>query len=387
MWYFDSPHVIFGEDALSHLAQLHGRLAVVVTDKNIVQLGLAALVTTQLEMAGVSCVIFDEVEPEPSLRAVQQCAAALHQYQPDWVVGLGGGSSLDTAKAAWLSYENPQVDLAGVNPFDEYTLRQKARLIAIPTTSGTGSEATWYAVLTDVAEQRKVGIGSRALLPDLAIIDPALVISLPPSSTADTGLDALTQAIESYNSTWHNDFSDGLCLHAIRLIFEYLPRTYADGSDRVARERMHNASTIGGIGFGNSQATLAHAMGHALGALFGVPHGRSVALALPYTIEFTVNGGVGRYADIARTLGLPASNEIEGGASLVKALRELSRKVNQPASVRELGIARQAYEQALPELAARAESDTQIATHPRVPSSDELRRLFECMYDGGAVDF
>ncbi len=387
MWYFDSPQVIFGEDALSHLAQLQGRLAFVVTDKNIVQFGLAALVTAQLELAGLAYVIFDEVEPEPSLHMVEQCAAALRQHQPDWIIGLGGGSCLDAAKAAWLSYENPDIHLAGVNPFDEYTLRQKAHLIAIPTTSGTGSEATWYAVLTDVAEHRKVGIGSRALLPDLAIIDPALVMSLPPASTADTGLDALTQAIESYNSTWHNDFSDGLCLHAARLIFEYLPRAYADGSDRVARERMHNASTIGGIGFGNSQATLAHAMGHALGALFGVPHGRSVALALPYTIEFTVNGGVGRYADIARVLGLPASDEREGGASLVQALRDLSRQVKQPLSVQELGIERETYEQALSELIVRAESDTQIATHPRLPSSEELRKLFEYAYDGRVVDF
>ena len=387
MWYFDSPHVVFGEDALSYLAQLDGRRAAIITDRNIVRLGLAEMVTAQLNVAGLAFVIFDEVEPEPTLQMVQRCARLLADHQPDWIIGLGGGSCLDAAKAAWLLYENPAIDPAGVNPFDQYILRAKARLIAIPTTSGTGSEATWYAVLTDVIEQRKVGIGTRAMLPDYAIIDPALVVSLPPSITADTGLDALTQAIESYQSGWRNDFSDALCLHAVRLIFTYLPRTYADGSDREAREHMHNAAAIAGIGFGNSQATLAHCMGHALGALFHVPHGRAVALFLPYTMEFNVNSGGSRYAGLAHALGLPARDEPSGSASLVAAVRDLERQLHQPLTVIELGIDRSTFEQALPELVVRAEADTQIATSLRIPSSDELRRLFEYAYDGRPVDF
>jgi alcohol dehydrogenase class IV len=387
MWYFDSPHVIFGEEALSHLAQLSGRQACVITDRNIVRLGLAQLVVDQVTAAGLGCTIFDEVEPEPSLQMVQRCAAALAQHQPDWIIGLGGGSCMDAAKAAWLLYENPGIEPDSVNPFEQYTLREKAKLIAIPTTSGTGSEATWYAVLTDTVEQRKVGIGTRGLLPDYAIIDPALVMSLPPSITADTGLDALTQSIESYQSTWRNDFSDALCLHAVQLIFQYLPRVYADGSDREAREHMHNAAAIGGIGFGNSQATLAHCMGHALGVLFHVPHGRAVALFLPYTIEFTANGGGSRYADIAQALGLRANDEPIGAASLVAAVRDLERQLQQPLTVRELGIDHEAFEQALPELVARAETDTQIATSWRVPDSADLRQLFEYAYAGRPVDF
>jgi alcohol dehydrogenase class IV len=387
MWYFDSPHVVFGEEALYHLAQLSGRHAFIITDRNIVQLGLAQLVIDRLTAAGLTHTIFNEVEPEPSLQMVQRCAAVLDQHQPDWIIGLGGGSCLDAAKAAWLLYENPGIDPAGVNPFDDYLLRQKAKLIAIPTTSGTGSEATWYAVLTDTVEQRKVGVGTRGMLPDYAIIDPALVMSLPPSITADTGLDALTQSIESYQSSWRNDFSDALCLHAVRLIFKYLPRAYADGADREAREHMHNAAAIGGIGFGNSQATLAHCMGHALGALFRVPHGRAVALFLPYTIEFNVNGGGSRYRDIAQALGLPASDESIGAASLIAAIRHLARTLQQPVMLRELGLTEAAFEQALPELATRAEMDTQIATNLRIPDSAELRRLFEYAYHGRAVDF
>jgi alcohol dehydrogenase class IV len=387
MWYFDSPHVIFGEEALSHLAQLSGRQAFVITDQNIVRLGLAQLVVDQVTAAGLACTIFDEVEPEPSLQMAQRCAAALAQHQPDWIIGLGGGSCMDAAKAAWLLYENPGIKPDSVNPFDQYALREKAKLIAIPTTSGTGSEATWYAVLTDTVEQRKVGIGTRGMLPDYAIIDPAMVMSLPPSITADTGLDALTQSIESYQSSWRNDFSDALCLHAVRLIFKYLPRAFADGCDREAREHMHNAAAIGGIGFGNSQATLAHCMGHALGVLFHVPHGRAVALFLPYTIEFTANGGDSRYAGIAQALGLPAGDESIGAANLVAAVRDLERQLQQPLTVCELGIDRSAFEQALPELVARAETDTQIATSWRVPDSDELRRLFEYAYTGRSVDF
>ncbi|HTP07746.1 MAG TPA: iron-containing alcohol dehydrogenase [Anaerolineae bacterium] len=387
MWYFDSPHVIFGEEALIFLAQLTGRHAFVITDHNIVQLGLAQLVVDQLITVGLTATIFDEVEPEPSLQMVQRCALALAEQQPDWIIGLGGGSCMDAAKAAWLLYENPGIEPASVNPFDQYTLRAKAKLIAIPTTSGTGSEATWYAVLTDTVEQRKVGVGTRGMLPDYAIIDPVMVMSLPQSITADTGLDALTQSIESYQSTWRNDFSDALCLHAVRLIFENLPRVYADGSDREAREHMHNAATIGGIGFGNSQATLAHCMGHALGALFHIPHGRAVALFLPYTIEFTANGGGSRYADIAKTLGLRADAESIGAANLVSAVRDLERKLHQPLTVSELGIDRAAFDQVLPDLVMRAETDTQIATSQRIPDSAELQRLFDYAYTGRSVDF
>jgi len=387
MWYFDSPHVVFGEEALSHLAQLSGHLAFIVADQNIVRLGLTRRVTEQLDTAGIAHVVFDETEPEPSLQLVQSCAATLAQHKPDWIIALGGGSCIDTAKAAWLLYENPTVELAGVNPFDQYVMRVKAHFIAIPTTSGTGSEATWYAVLTDTAEQRKVGVGSRQMLPDLVILDPELIVSLPPSITADTGLDALTQAIESHSSTWHNDFSDALCVHAVKLICEYLPRAYADGSDREAREHMHNAATIAGVGFGNSQATLAHALGHALGVLFHIPHGRSVALFLPYTMEFAANSGTDRYLEIAQALGLPARDGREGAINLITTIRELEAKLHQPQSVRELGITAEDYADALPELIAKAEMDTQIVTSPRIPDTAELRRLFEYAYEGKSINF
>lgn len=387
MWFFDSPHVVFGEDALSHLEQLTARLAFIVTDANLAKLGLLQQVQSHLENAGIPSVVFDQVEPEPSLQTVRRCAAQMAHHQPDWIIGLGGGSCLDAAKAAWLLYERPDIDPASINPFDQFGLRAKARLITIPTTSGTGSEATWYVVLTDTDDNRKLGMGSRELLPDLTIVDPTLVMLLPPTLTADTGLDALTHAIEGYCSTWHNDFSDGLCLQAAKLIFEYLPRAYQNGADAEAREHLHNAATIAGLGFGNSQATLAHAMGHALGAVFHVPHGRAVALFLPYTIEFTANAGGSRYFEIARVLGLSAAEERSGAASLVQTLRELQQSVHQPLSLRELNIAQEIFDKSLDELIAKAETDTQLVSSPRLPETAELRRLFECAYDGRAVDF
>lgn len=387
MWYFSSPQIAFGEEALNRLDELKGRRAFIVTDANVVRLGFVERVQERLAQAGIPSTAFDEVEPDPSLQTVKRCAARMAEYQPDWVIGLGGGSCLDAAKAAWLLYERPDVDPAGINPFDNFGLRSKARLIAIPTTSGTGAEATWAVVLTDTEAERKLGLGARELLPDIAIVDPCFVMDLPPKLTADTGLDALTHAVEGYTCTWRNDFSDGPCLKAVQLIFDYLPRAYADGSDREAREHMHNAATIAGLGFGNSMASLAHAMGHALGAVFHTPHGRAVSLFLPYTIEYMANGGGSRCAEISRFLHLPARDEAEGAASLVSAIRDLRQKLDEPASIRELGITPEAFTEALPHLIANAEADTQIVTSPRLPSSQELHRLFLYAFEGKAVDF
>lgn len=387
MWYFRSPEIVFGEEALSRLEQLEGKRAYIVTDANVAQLGFVERVRQRLDVAGIESEVFAEVEPDPSLQTVLRCAAAMADWRPDWVIGLGGGSSMDTAKAAWLLYERPDVDPAAINPFESYGLRRKARLITIPTTSGSGSEATWAVVLTDTEAHRKLGLGAPELMADIAIVDPAFTLELPPRVTADSGMDVLTHAIEGFTSNWHNDFTDGLCLKAIQLVFTYLARVYKDGSDREAREHMHNAAAIGGLAFGNSMAALAHAMGHSLGALFKVPHGRAVSLFLPYTIEFSANQGLTRYSEIARFLHLPASDEREAAASLCAAIRELQRTIDQPLAIRDLGIAPDLFRDAIPQLVANAETDTQLVMSSRIPESDELRRLFEYSYEGRSIDF
>jgi alcohol dehydrogenase class IV len=390
MWYFRSPEIVFGEDALDHLAYLKGKRALIVTDKVMVGLGFVELVRTKLAEAGFDCEVFDQVEPEPSLDTVRRGAEFMLDKGPDWIVGLGGGSALDAAKAMWILYERPDLAAEEINPFDDLGLRQKARLVAIPTTSGTGSETTWAVVLTDTQEGRKISTGAPECTPDVAIVDPVFTTQMPPRLTADTGLDALTHAVEGYTSTWHNDFSDGLCLKATQMIFTYLPRVYADGHDHEAREKMHNAATLAGLGFINSLAAAAHALGHSLGAVFHVPHGRAVSLFLPYTIQFNARGeGVTRYADIARFLGLPAADEREGADSLVSAIRDLGRAVGEPLSIRqalpELGP--DDFAAGLDKLVDNAEMDATIVASPRDLSTDDTRRLFEYAYAGKDVDF
>ena len=389
MWFFKSPEIVFGEEALEYLDQLKGRRAFIVTDTTMNKLGHVARVRKQLEASGFEVAVYDAVEPDPSIEQVRAGAAVLTDFQPDWIVGVGGGSSLDAAKAMWVLYECPDVDPEGINPIETLGLRRKARFVAIPTTSGTGSESTWYIVLTQSAERRKLGLGSREAMADVAIVDPSFAMSMSPRVTADTGMDALTHAVEGFTSQWHNDFADGLCLKAAQLIFEYLPRAYRDGNDAEARLRMHNAASIAGLGFGNSLTSAAHGMGHALGGVFHVPHGRAVSLFLPYVIEFCIRGEQGstRYAELARFLRLPSANEREAAAALAAAIRKLQSELQQPRTVAECGITREAFDSELKLLVENASNDNETVTSTRIPTDDEMRRLFEYAFEGKPIDF
>jgi alcohol dehydrogenase class IV len=389
MWFFRSPEIVFGEDALDYLAEIQGRKAFIVTDENIVALGFVEKVQAKLAQAGIDAAVFAEVEPNPSMQTVQRGAEAATAYGPDWIVGLGGGSCVDAAKSIWILYERPDLAPDEVAPIGSLGLRQKARFIAIPTTSGTGAETTWPIVLSDTAERRKLSVGHPENIPDMAIIDPVFVSQLPAQITADTGMDALTHAVEGYTSQWRNDFTDGLCLKAIQLVFDYLPRAYENGgNDPTAREKMHNAGTIAGLGFGNSMAAMAHGLGHSLGALFPVPHGRAVGLFLPYTVEFTVRSDLPtRYAEIARFLGLPAASEAEGAASLVQAIRDLARRIGQPISLQEAGISRQDFEAQLPKLIDNALNDSAMIVGLRFPEEKEAEQVCRYAFEGKTIDF
>jgi alcohol dehydrogenase class IV len=387
MWNFASPEIIFGVGALDALERLQGRRALIVTDATLVSLGLVDRVRVRLEREGFSVDVFDQVEPEPSIQTVRHGAEAARQFEPDWIVGLGGGSPLDAAKAIWILYERPDLQPGEINPFVELGLRRRARLVTIPTTSGTGSEVTWAVVLTDLEEQRKLALGSRESMADMAIVDPEMAASMPPQLTANTGLDALTHAVEGYTCTWHTDLTDGLCLNAARLIFTYLPRAVADGTDMEARERMHNAATAAGLGFGNALASIAHSMGHALGAVFHVPHGRAVSVFLPVTIEFAAHEAPTRFGDLAVWLRLSSDGGEQGALALASGIRELCRDIGNPTHVRELGIARADYAALLGKLVDNAFNDTSIVAASRDPSYEELEELFWCAFDGREVDF
>lgn len=387
MWFFNSPEIVFGEDALSYLEQLQGKRALIVTDPTLHKLGFTSRVEGPLHAAQIATQVFAEVEPEPSIQTAQRGAAIAAAFEPDWIIGLGGGSAIDAAKAIQALYERPDLEPEAISPIVPLGIT-RTKLIAIPTTSGTGSEATWALVLTDTVEKRKIALASRELVPHLAIVDPALTGQLPARITADTGLDALTHAIEGYTSTWSSDFTEGLCLKACQLVFRYLERAVNDGSDQEAREHLANAATIAGLGFGNANLGMAHAMGHSLGGLFKQPHGRSVSLFLPYVMDYTLNNGYGRYADLARFSGISQdADDQAAGRALVAALRGLQQRVGQPARAADMGIEKDTYRATLDTLCDYAEMDTQILAAPRIPDRHELEQLFLCAYQGDAVEF
>lgn len=388
MWYFVSPQIVYGEGALDALDELKGRRALVVTDRTLVQMGLVDKVKVHLDRAGIEMRVFDEVEPDPIVQTVRRGAEVARQFEPDWIIGLGGGSPMDAAKAIWVLYERPDLQPAEISPImSDMALRKKARMIAIPTTSGTGSEATWAIVLTDTEEQRKMGLGNRETLADIAIVDPAMAAGMPPRLTADTGMDVMTHAVEGYTCAWHNDLADGLCLVAVRLTFQYLPRAVADGSDMEAREHMHNAATCAGLGFSNSLTSMAHCMGHTLGATFHLPHGRAVGIFLPYTIEFGAHEAPARFAELAALSGCSTEVGEKGGRALAACIRDLCRRVGNPISIAEAGVERAAYEAHLDKLMDDAFNDTSMVSAVRSPSYEELRQLLLYAYEGRPVDF
>lgn len=387
MWYFVSPQVVFGEGALDALDEIKGERALIVTDARLVELGMAQIIQDHLVKAGIQFQVFDSVEPDPSLQTVRRGVLAAEAYQPDWIIGLGGGSCMDAAKAIWVLYERPDLDPCEINPFIELGLRKKARMITIPTTSGTGAEVTWAIVLTDNEENRKMSLGNREDIADIAIVDPALVEGLPPYLAADTALDALTHAVEGYTCTWHTDLTDGLCIHAVKMVFQYLPRILADGTDKEARERLHNAATIAGLGFGNSLASMAHAMGHALGALFHIPHGRAVGLILPYTIEFMASEEPQRFAELANATERSDAEGEAAARDLAAAIRGLAKRAGNPTGIHQMNISKEAFEISLDKLVDTAFNDASILTAARSPSYEELEQLFRYAYDDKVVDF
>ena len=388
MWFFVSPEIVYGEDALSYLEQLEGARALIVTDPTLHALGFSDRVAAHLQRAGMAVELFAEVEPEPSIQTVQRGVAVMNRFQPEWIVGLGGGSAIDAAKAIWALYERPDLAPEEISPITRLGL-SKVRMAAIPTTSGTGSEVTWMVILTDTEERRKLSLGNRELTPTVAIIDPALSKELPARITADTGIDALTHAVEGFTNNFRSEFTDGLCLTAIGLIFRYLPAAVSEGAaNEEARERMANAATIAGLGFGNSYVGLAHTLGHSLGAYFKIPHGRAVGLFLPYVIEFTANAGFDRYGEIARFLQLHGGDaEREGADVLVRGIRDLMQAIEQPATITALGIPQHTFEEALPALIANAEIDASIVAAPRMPETAEIEHLLRSAYSGERIDF
>ena len=418
MQWFKVPEKIYFEPGsvqyLSKMPDIHR--AMIIADPGMVQFGYVDRLTYQLNKNAEKPIveIFSDVEPDPDITTVRKGVEIMNTFNPDVIIALGGGSAMDAAKAMWLFYENPDADFVGMaQKFMDIRKRvykfpkmgKKAKMVSIPTTSGTGSEVTSFAVISDKSQSMKYPLADYELTPDVAIIDPEFVYTVPKSSTAFTGLDVLTHAIEAYVSVLANDYTDALALHAIKLVFKYLPDSYKT-ADKIAREKMHNASCIAGMAFTNAFLGVNHSLAHKLGGEFHIPHGLANAYLLPHTIEY--NGeptptkfaawpkydhyiAPQRYAEIAKMMGFVSQDatDAEGVKALADAVRELMGKVDVPLTIKKAGekdnrsyIDPVVYENALEDLAYKAFDDQCTTANPRLPRIDELKKLLHLAYYG-----
>lgn len=406
-WFRVPSQIFFEPGSLSYLSKIKGERAIIVTDKMMVELGYVEKATRWLDQAGIKYQIFDDVEPDPSVETVENGLRVFKLFQPDIIIALGGGSPIDAAKGMWLFYEDPDATFDGLKlkfldirkrayKFPE--LGHKAQFVAIPTTSGTGSEVTAFSVITDKKAGVKYPLADYALTPNVAIIDSDLVMTVPQSVTADTGLDVLVHAIEAYVSVMASDYTDALALKAIELVFKYLPQAYHNGSDKIAREKMHNASSMAGLAFTNAFLGINHSMAHALGAKYHIAHGRANAILLSHVIKYNSSKpsklayypkyntyqAPERYRKIAALLGLPASTVTEGVDSLIKKIAELMEELKIPATLRECGVEEKQFGNDVNDLAYQAFADQCTVSNPRMPLVTELQELYWEAY--GKVD-
>jgi alcohol dehydrogenase class IV len=395
MSYFLSPKkILFGKNMLKRLGgEIEGRgtRAALITDVNMVK--FSNELVEAVKAAGYEVKIWDGAEPEPSTKGAIEAGKLLKEFKPQLVIGFGGGSVLDTAKAAWVLYENDDIapeEIINVNVRSKLAGQKKARFMTVPTTSGTGSDVTWAIVLADTAEHRKVGFANTEIVPDITLLVPEFTAGMPKALTASTGLDVLGHALDGYTARQQTDFSDGLCLQAMKLAFEWLPKACANGDDMAAREKMQNAATIAGLGFGNSNTSLCHALAHTMGATFSIPHGRSVGIALPYSLEYIASNPViegapdpvERLGTAARFIGIKAASDKEAIKQLVQKLRDLAKQTGEPLSLKEAGVTEQQMNDNIDTLVTLASKDVNMYSTPCECKDDKLRQLFMDIWSG-----
>ena len=408
-WFKVPDKIYFEHNSIQYLEKMPNiTRAFIVTDPGMVSLGYVDKILYYLRKRTehVHCEIFSDVEPDPSIETVKRGAQMMDEFKPDVIIALGGGSAMDAAKGMWLFYEHPDVDFNSLRlrfldirkrAFKFPKMGNKAQLVAIPTTSGTGSEVTSFAVISDKKNNMKYPLADYELTPNIAIIDPQFVMSLPKSATADTGLDVLTHALEAYVSVMASDYTDGLAMKAIQLVFKYLPRAYKNGAeDAEAREKMHNASCMAGMAFTNAFLGLNHSIAHKIGGEYHVPHGRANAVLLPHVIKYNASTpskfvsfpkykkfiADEKYAEIAAFLGLPAKTTEEGVQSLINAVIDLMKEVNEPLSFSECGIDEETYMRNVPDIANKAFEDQCTTANPKLPLVKEIEQIMIDAYKG-----
>lgn len=364
--------VLFGQDSLHYLKTLEDKRVFIVTDPFMVTSGMIKMITNELNPDKYS--IFSEVVPDPPMDLVVKGVEQVVKYKPDVVVALGGGSSIDAAKAI-MSFSKQIGNLLDM------------KFIAIPTTSGTGSEVTNFAVITDMEKGVKYPLVSDDLLPDIAILEPELVKSVPATIVADTGMDVLTHAIEAYVSTKATDFSDALAEKAVKLVFEYLLRSYKNNEDIEAKEKMHSASCLAGISFNLASLGINHAIAHNIGGKLHIPHGRTNAILLPYVIhynshmegynirEYTI--AAKKYAKLSNVIGLQGNNTRIAVKGLIQEIQKLQREMKMPVKLHQCKVSREEIENVIKEIAEGALEDACMQTNPRVATLDEVIKIIK----------
>ena len=366
--------ICYGGDAIESLEQLPAKRALIVTDPFMVKTGFVDRIKSHLDRAGIAHGLFGDVESDPSLETVTRGTLFLLEEGADLIIALGGGSAIDAAKA--IMFFGHRV-ASQSNPGNRGNQVKKPMLVAIPTTSGTGSEVTAISVVTDRVNEVKIPLLDELMIPDMAILDARFTRTVPPSVTAATGMDVLTHAIEAYTATGANAFSSIYAEYAIKYVFTYLLRAYSNGDDMEAREMMLLASCMAGMAFNNSGLGITHSMAHSLGGVFHIPHGTANAVMLPHVIGFnSFDVGV-KYHEIARMLELPSESVKAGVESLVAAVAGLNAAMDIPSRIRELKVDEAAFRAELPTMAQHALDDGCTPGNPRRPSLDDIKRLLE----------
>ena len=393
--------------ALAELGEMGKKKAFIVTDKVLFEMGYTNKVTEVLEAQGIQYKIFSDVEPDPTLRCARAGAAEMTNFQPDVVISLGGGSAMDAAKIMWVMYEHPEVnfhDLAMTfmdirkRIYKFPTMGQKAMMVAIATSAGTGSEVTPFAVITDEETGVKYPLADYELTPDMAIVDAELMMTSPKGLTACAGIDVLVHAVEAYVSVMASEYTNGLALEAIRLVFKYLPGAYNEGTTNIkAREKMAHASCMAGMAFSNAFLGINHSMAHKLGAFHHLPHGMANSLVMKEVIKFNATdaptkqaafaqykypNAAWRYAKIADHLGLGGNTEAEKVELLLKAIDELQNKVNMPKTIKDAGVSEVKFFETLDEMVEQAFDDQCTGANPRYPLMKELKEMYITSYYG-----
>lgn len=377
----------FGDNAISHLKSIKGNKAMlVIGSERLIADGTIPKIQKLLNEAHIKTSVFSGVENDPSVATVKKGVAALNDFLPDLIIGIGGGSPIDAAKAMWLFYEHPDFTFEeAAKPFNLPELRQKAHFIAIPTTSGTGTEVTSFSVITDNTTDIKYPIADYNITPDIAIVDTNLVQSMTPKLVANTGMDALTHALEAYVSKARNPITDALAMKSIEMTYANLVKSFQ--GDEQARKDMHISQCLAGMSFSNAILGIVHSMSHKTGKIFNIPHGCANAIYLPYVIEFNAKTAGDIYADAAKRLGLKGNNSDELVASLIQLIKDFRISMNMPSTLKEFGLSEKLFIENLDKVSKGAVADPCTGTNPREISVEEMKQLFHAIYYGEEVSF